>query len=330
MTRTRLAITAVGSLVLALAAWALAERFYLAPARSLIVEIESAEKMRRDAESLMSGRAAWAARRDALGSTMIAGPSDEFEHTLRAGLAAVADHAGLGSVSSGNGRPVAMASPAARRAGRRLGPILRSAPDFHVVHAWLAGEGDLESVLTTIATLRAQPWVHRIEGFTIKPANRKRTRFELRVDLASLRMDTIPRGIDGLPALAMPNEATLADLAAVLHANPFGAELAVAEEPSPPPSDPLPGYAEWRVTGLIEGVRVEALMLNQRSGERRVVVPGGRVLNATFETGSGERAIFIIDGETHAVRVGDTLDDRRPAPEHADQAAQARAEEATP
>ncbi|MEQ8770631.1 MAG: hypothetical protein RIB60_08990 [Phycisphaerales bacterium] len=330
MKRTRAVIIAVVAVGVGGVLWYIADHSYLAPARNLREDIASIQRRQAEAQRLLDGRVAWAERRDALGATMISGAPDEFEHSLRSGLAAVAESAGLGSVSSGNGRPVAMASPVARRAGRSLRALLRAEPDFAVTHAWLAGTGDLGQVLTALATLEAQPWVHRVEGFSIKPTNKARDRFDLRVDLASIRMDGVPRTNAGLPELAPLDEARRERLALVLAANPFGTRVARAEAPAPDPAPAGPPYGDWRVTGIIEGERVEALLVNHQSGERRVVTPGGRVLDATFKSGAGESAVFMIDGSPHVIRVGDTLDKRRPVPaEERDQAAQARAEEAT-
>ncbi len=327
MTRTRGAILIGAVVLVAAGAWWIAEGTYFSQARSLRAEIARLERLQSNAQEILDGRAAWAQRRDALGATMIDGATDEFEHTLRTALASVAGRAGLTDVSSGNGRPVAMASPVARHAGRSLRPILRSQPDFSVIHAWLSGNGDLDSVLTALALLESQPWVHRVEGFSIRPANRERTRFDLRVDLASVRMDAVPRTGGALPDLEPISEARRSELAMVIGANPFGTQIAPVE--TAPPRKVRSPYRDWRITGLIAGDRLEVLLVNRSSGERLMVTPGERVHGATLVSGSGEYAVFEIDGVPHEVRVGDTLNERRPiATEHEEAAAQARAEEA--
>ncbi|GJM19067.1 MAG: hypothetical protein DHS20C14_12800 [Phycisphaeraceae bacterium] len=314
MTRGRVIMMTVVGLALGVGAWYIAELAWLAPAREIRTKIAGYERVIASADSVLAGRATLRDRTERLGATMIAGKPDEFEHRLRAGLASVAQGSGLTQVASGNGRPSPTTSPAARRAGRTLGSRLRAEPDFAVVHAWVAGTGTLEQVIGALASVQSQPWVHRVEGYSIRPEGENR--FKLRVDLASVRMDSVRRTIEDPTALVAPSDETRALAASVVAAHPFGApppapdagETRVTEAPRGP------RYDRWRVTGLIEGERVEALLFNAASGERRVLAPGERVLDATFAGGAGEQALFTINGQDHEVTVGQTLGERRPTP----------------
>ncbi|MEZ6317876.1 MAG: hypothetical protein R3B49_03840 [Phycisphaerales bacterium] len=59
---------------------------------------------------------------------------------------------------------------------------------------------------------------------------------------------------------------------------------------------------------------MEALLVNDATGERKVLERGQSVLDAVFEDGSGERTVFSIGGLRHEVTIGQTLADRRPTP----------------
>ena len=59
----------------------------------------------------------------------------------------------------------------------------------------------------TLADLRAQPWVHRVEGFTITPKGREGEIFELKADYATIFAPELVEGDRDAPALASPAEA---------------------------------------------------------------------------------------------------------------------------
>jgi hypothetical protein len=80
------------------------------------------------------------------------------------------------------------------------------------------------------------------------------------------------------------------------------------ERPTPPPP---PAWGEWKLPGVFAGRRgLEALLVNTRSNERLVLVPGGAVLGATLIGGEGEQAVFELEGALWTVRAGTTLADR--------------------
>ena len=195
-----------------------------------------------------------------------------------------------------------------------------------VVRAWVSGTGSLGQVVDALARVQAQPWAHRVEGFSIQPIDAPEDRFKVRVDLATIRMTALRPGIEDGADLAEPDEATRLAAGRVVSARPFGfAPPAPAPAPEAEPAGPA--FGRWRVTGLIEGARVEALLLDVVSGERRVLAPGQGVLGAVFDGGSGEIARFTVDGHAHRVRVGQTLADRRRAgSEHGTERVSAREE----
>ncbi|MEZ6317875.1 MAG: hypothetical protein R3B49_03835 [Phycisphaerales bacterium] len=196
MTRGRLIIgAAVIAAALGAAAWG-SWRYYFEPARAKQKTLASRQRLLDAVEDELKGRFALRDRLDKLGAVMIAGPSDEFEHRLRSGLAAIAREAELSNVSLGNGSPSPVTSPILRERGSGdLGRALRGQRDFAVVRGWMTGQGTLAQVTNALASVQAQAWIHRVESFAIKPTNPDRTRFELRVDFATLVMDGADRKI---------------------------------------------------------------------------------------------------------------------------------------
>lgn len=296
-------------------AWYAVREVYLAPAAARHTQMAEAKAQIERARAPLAGRDALRARMDALGATMIAGESDEVEHRLREGLTAVARRAGLEGVALGNGRPAGESSPVVRALGRHdLGRALRAGPDFQVVRGWMTGSGTLEQVLTCLAVVQSQPWVHRVEGFSITPGDADRTRFKLRADIATIVSAVVQRTVTDTTQLVEPAEDTLGDVLAMAGAYPFGGrpEARKAEpSPTPPAADPSAEYRQWRVTGLIEAAVPEVLLLHTGSGKRVSLLPGEAVLGATFEGGEGEVVVFSVNGHKQRFAVGSTLAQRK-------------------
>jgi len=315
VTRSRLILTLVVVVAAAGAAAWVARDVYFKPAAEKRATLASGETRLKAVEDELEGRHRLRARMDKLGTVMIAGPSDEFEHRLRSGLAAIARETGLTGVSLGNGRPSPVRSPVlGARGSSDLGKALRARPDFTVVRGWMTGQGTLEQATRALAVVQAQPWIHRVESFAIKPIGGERAKFELRIDFATVLMDDAVRKVVEPWTLAPASEQSLASAGEVVAAEVFGAEpkpapvVAAAPDPGPVPKP----YGQWKVTGLVEGRDVEALLVNDKTGEQKVLERGQRVLDAVFEDGAGERTVFTIDGLRHEVTVGQTLADRRP------------------
>lgn len=315
MTRRRLIVVS-GVAVALVAAFAFAARaVYFVPAAKKAETLREGRGKLAAVERELEKRHALRARLDGLGGVMIAGATDEFEHRLRSGLAAIARESSLAEVSLGNGRPSPVRSPVLSQRGTSdLGKALRARPDFAVVRGWMTGQGTLEQVMRALASVRAQPWIHRVESFSIKPIGGERQRFELRVDFATVLMDGVEREVVEPWVLAPPSAASLAFAGEVVEASVFGARPqpapVVAQAPRALGPSPKP-YGDWRVTGLIEGRETEALLVNGSTGERLVLEPGQGVLDAVFEDGAGERTVFSIEGTRHEVTVGQTLAERR-------------------
>jgi hypothetical protein len=260
-------------------------------------------------------------------ATMLGGDQAVVEHRLRGMLSEVAERNGLGEVVVTHGRPRGVSSPAdARGSGvsRGFRRMLGERADFAVVRGRVQGLGSLDSVVRALADLRAQAWVHRVEGFTITPKGREGTVFELKADFATIFSPELVETGSASPALVSAAESDVASLLALVSRAPFGfAEAAPEPQPAPvivqrdPPRPPPPPYDKWRVTGVLESLEtggvVEVMLFRADTGETRTLAIGQRVLGATLTAAGGERAWFDKDGATVVVRAGETLAEGRPA-----------------
>ncbi len=262
----------------------------------------------------------------AIGAATLSGEFDKAEHRWRSALSRIAEDCGLVGVTFNNAGPRPHKSPVLEaKVPSSLKRLIQDrGADFEVITGTLKGSGSLEAVLKTIAIARAQPWVHRVVGFTIEPEGQNGSRFGLTLVVETLFLpDLAPKDL-GDPVVAAGPPEVEAIWRAIAQRNPFReppAPVVVQRGPEPdpapvaptPPVSTGPGYDEWRVTGVVVGrAGVEVWLVNARTQERTVLTPGTRVLDAVFVEGAGERAVFEIDGQKFEVTNGQTLGARRP------------------
>ena len=322
--RRRLLVWTGGGVIVIAVLAVMAHVVILGPAGEKRSQIERARSVARQLGEQIDGMSGSSERLRAIGATMLAGDRDLLEHRLRAGLSELATGAGLGEVVVTSTPPRAMENPAARvrMSGgfSELRRRLRSSPDFYVVRGRVQGIGSLESALSALASLEAQPWVHRVEGVTIRPAGQARELVEFKADYAvAMAPDLASREAStAAPEIVPVGEAGAAGVARVSERGLFRVpprapepvvEVVRAPDPAPKPK-PKP-YQDWRLAGVMGGSRVEAVLVHAGSGRSRVLEAGDEVLGAVFEGGSGERAVFRIDGARFEVFLGKSLADRR-------------------
>jgi hypothetical protein len=201
--------------------------------------------------------------------------------------------------------------------------LLNADPDFIALRASVKGVGTLEQVSRCIAVIQAQPWLHRVDSFAVRPLGKERERFELRLDVASLFMPQwVPKDLPD-PVVAQVGEDGAQYAAAMAARNVFRraqppdkpiAEAAAPVDPAvPAPPVVFPPYEDWALSGVMSGRSgLSVVMVNRKSGESLAVRPGERVLDAVLIGGSGERAVFEIGGQRFELSNGETLASRRP------------------
>lgn len=312
----------VSGVVVAVMAWTGVDRVYLKPSSAIRAEAEALRERTDWFESSAQGvRETRLALRE-IASTMLGREPMIVEHRLRGLLSDLAAAEGLGEVVVTHGRPRGVENPAQDRGSglsRGLRRLLGERPDFAVVQARLKGEGTLEQTLRTLASVRAQPWAHRIEGFSISPKGRERRVFELKVDLATVFAGDLATDSAEEPALVGADDSALVLVQRLVAREPFRLADPAASAPpvSPPPAPvqrpaPAPPYDRWRVTGVLEtrdgaDIVVEVLLARTDTGELRTLRVGEGVLDASLVEASGETAVFELEGKKIAIRTGQTL-----------------------
>ena len=321
-------IGAIAAIVLAGGAAAGYQVLYREPAIALRKDIAAKsaglERYRTAADRLF-------AVQDRLGTiakTTLGGRADRVEHRLRAGLAGLAEASGLRGVVVSNGRPDSMVNPIAHaRVASSLRKLVRDQADFGVVRARVQGVGSLDAVLHTVAAARAQPWLHRVEGFAIEPVGEERTTFELRLDVATVIVpDLADEGTDAAPIIAEPSEGDLATINELVGRRfLMGPAPKPKPEPKPDPKPappenvktptptPPPPFDQWRVAGIVDTGDGPQVVMAKRGGGSRLMTAGESLLGLRFESTHGDEAVFVDGaGVRTAVPLGATLDTRRP------------------
>lgn len=331
-TRVRTIAAIIGFAVVALVVWMATNSFYLSEHREIAAErARLAQAADAYTASTRGSRETRVALR-ALATTMLGRDRAVVEHRLRGLLSEIAERESLATIVVSHGRPRVSKNPAGERGSgvaRGFRRLLGEREDFAVVDARLQGQGSLEQCLRALAATRAQPWVHRVEGFSITPKGKDRSVYEVKVDLATIFAPDLVAEDAPAPPLLATREADAALVAALAARDPFTlVEPVVAVTPPPPPPvaspepapEPAPPYDKWRVVGVLQiaggpdgGDAVEVMLTRTDSAETRTLKPGDAVLGATLESASGETAVFTLNGERLAVQTGETLDQARPA-----------------
>jgi len=323
----RLIVALVALPLLAAGVWYATELLYLREHREIndrrahfeerTVAFTAASKGVRDARIAL---------RDMAG-TMLGHERTVVEHRLRTLLSELATREELTEGVVSHGRPKWETSPAAERGSgvnREFRRMLGDRQDFAVVSARLQGLSTLEHCLRALAAVRAQPWAHRVEGFSLTPKGRERSAYEIKIDLSTMFAPDLVAADAVPPALAEPAPGKVEAVRAVAARDPFRLAEPVVAQAEPPPADPEPEpaappppYDKWRVVGVLEYTRggaatVEVMLTRTDSDRSRTLVPGDSVLDARLEAAAGETAIFKKEGALLAVRTGETLAQGRP------------------
>jgi hypothetical protein len=230
------------------------------------------------------------------------------------------------SINTTAPKPVSNPLERSPKAPSALKRELRKQADFSVIGGSIEGFGTLDQVLKTLATVQSQPWVHRVGGFSLAIEGKERDKLKLRMEVSTLLLppDLAPKkDVDVTPVPA--SVASEAVWRAIASRNPFREPTppspapkppaALAQSPTPAPVAPPPPapYADWKLTSVVSGSRgVEAWLINTKTNERQILKVGGKLIDAIFSEGSGERAVFEIGGQKFELLNGQTFASRRP------------------
>jgi hypothetical protein len=296
-------------------------------------DIRSARSSIESLEGQLSAQFEISDRSKAAAATTLGVKLDEVSARFRDGLSRIAESNGLTGVIVDHGEPQEVKSPllVAKSVPAVLKSTLRNSPDFSVLRGTLRASGTVEQALATLASVQSQPWVHRIEGFTLRPGagGKDASRCEIRIEAATLLAPRLRSEKTAEPVIAQTDESVKAMLTQIVNRRVLAkaivktpdaaptvtvaAPTAGDGQPAPVAPQPFAPYEEWRLTGIFTGRSgPEAFFVNIKSGQRVTVQRGGAVLDAVFIDALGERAILDIGGKRFEVLNGQVLSSRKP------------------
>lgn len=316
MTRTRLAILGIVGVIVATLLWSTAKRVYFQPRQLLLEQIAQAEERIKRREKVIAGEVAQRRQlRDAAARTL-GGNQEQTISALRSRLNTIGHGIGLADlrVSTSTVKPVSSPARLAHRdsAWRQLA----AEPDFYLVSADFSGQGTFAQAVRALEILAAEPYVKRIERFTLRPRQGGEA-VDLSVSLATIIL------ADSDPApLSDPDLSFASSYAPLASKNLFRAP---PPAPDPPPVQPevkpqvverkpppVP-YGDWVVTGIVWIDQQPELWLeNRKNNQSRQLRSGDRILDVQVEEITLTQAVVSIEGAKFYVEIGQSLGDRRP------------------
>lgn len=317
---------AAGALAVLVAGWTYQTQ-YSSPREELLDRIDSTKREIAELESILDERIVVRKRLRETASETLGKKRDVVEHRFRSGLSSIGDREGLTGVIVSTGSPKEhvnpLAMPRAKGVPATLKKALRTNPDFETLSGQIKGKGTLEQSLRVIAALQSQPWIHRIDGFSLRPAGKDGDQIELQATVTTIVVADLVNTDNPLRLFDSTTAAEqlwkpIADKNVFRKPVPGESrdrpvEIRAAADPPPATGPIAPPYEEWKLTGVIEGKSgVEVFLSNVKTGSRVTIQLGGKVLDAVFIEAAGERAVFEIGGKRFEVNNGQTLGARRP------------------
>jgi hypothetical protein len=298
---------------------------YAAPRHALMQKIEAAQRDNSSYGAWLSRRAEVKKSLDAIASTTLGASADEVDARFRSGLNTIAASCGLTNIAVNSVKPEPVFNPGGKTKGLSdsgLKSQLAKQVDFSVVRGDVMGIGTLPQVLRAMAMVKAQPWTHRVESFSLRPEGKERERFSMKLSVATIILpaELAPKTeLKDVPVLA------LADGAEDAWAKFAGKNIFREPPPAPAPAPPViavqpppaaparPAFEDWKLTGVVQSrLGIEAFLVNVKTNQHLSLPTGAAVAEAKFVAGEGERAVFEIGGEKFEISNGQTLEQRRP------------------
>lgn len=301
-------------------------KYYARPKRELDDQIYRYQYAVAEREKELLGVATERQRMRELGTSSLGRSEEEVAAEARSAVNQIAMRLRLIDPRVATRPATAVASPATAKAtdlGAKRGSV-----DFYQVPITFTARGEIDEIVRTLATLDAQPWVHRIDRFVLTPSGPKREFVDLTVDMVTLYVPEAEfAGVrdPNAPKWVEPDAAALERWAVVRSADRF-------REPAPPPVAPVavqqesptakpappgptgPGYGDYRVSAVVHGSsgwEVWVVGSGKAGTGSKVVKVGEKVLGATLVEASGERAVFEESGKRFAVGINKSLAERQ-------------------
>jgi hypothetical protein len=237
---------------------------------------------------------------------------ETVDHELRSRLNRLGEQIGLSGLVVNTTRFSAKQSPAKRQLSSRGERELQDAVDFVELEGSIAGEGTLAQAIELVNSIQTAPWHKRVDQVSLHPRDNG-DRFEVSVRLTTLFIPAwTPSELPVDPERPPPIDAYVA----LVDNNPFRLPPPpVVETPTPQVTQPLPQpppsrfpYADWMITGVVDGPGgPEVWLRNRSSAETRQLTIGQRIHDLEFISSTGEAARFRQGDQEVQVRVGQSL-----------------------
>jgi hypothetical protein len=292
---------------------------YAVPRNAIQGKLEAAQQLNAAYETELKDHKRVKDRLKAIAATTLAATPGQADARFRSALNDLAVGNGLTKVTVNTRGAADEANPAgsAPKFQTALRGDLKRQKDFAVIGGDVEGHGTLQQVLKTASMVQAQPWVHRVDNFSVRPEGNDRERFVLKMGVATILMpaDLAPKDAPE-PQIDPANDAAAKQWASIVEKNVFKEPsppvAAAPSQPQPAPGPSTPPYDEWKLTGVVESrLGVEAFLVNVKNGQRLTLPVGSAVADARFVSGAGELAVFEIAGQKFEVSNGQTLEQRR-------------------
>lgn len=238
----------------------------------------------------------------------LGGDFNTVDGRMRSRLNRLAEQAHLDplSFSCGTDSPRTLESPA--RNEFRAWRDLRNEKDFVELEGWANGVGTLEQALTFVESIRAEPWLNRIERLTLTPRDNG-SRVEVRVRLTTLYL---PARLPNETARIASAEPDLGRAVALAQLNPFRLPPAPPPAAAPHAAKASPSQS-WQLTGIARSAGGEEVwLLNTQTRESRRMTVGETFHQLTLVAISQDGAEFKSGEDRFLVAVGKNLGDRTP------------------
>lgn len=307
-----------------------AQMFVFSPLKTVDQEIESARSAVSGLERQLADSERVAKSLRERGATTLGATVDEASHQFRTRLSGLAEASRMSRIVVDQKSGASTLNPLAGARGvpqslMSVRSKLRKEADFTLLRGTLKAQGTLEHALELMAAVQSQAWVHRVEGFSLRPVGKERAQVELTLEVSAMFVpDLVAKGFEQ-PAIdpVVAGREAFAQRVAMRDpfryaAKPESAPVVAVAPPAPPPTEPgpapvpPPAYHEWRIAGVMLGSGGgEAIVVNTRTGESRTVLVGEMVLDAKLVECQSDAAVFEIERARFVVASGATLADRR-------------------
>ena len=266
------------------------------------------------------------ARIQAFADRTLGGSLETVDSEIRRRLNRACEEVGVTEFSVSTGSATVRSTPAKgefRSAEQRR---LREEPDFVEVQSTLSASGRVDKVFALLFRMEAEPWLKRIESVRLDPSTDGES---VRVTLKMANF-FLPGKSPTAPLVLQPEAlASVSRYAALFASNPFqlatlpdqavargggrgGAQTPSAQQALDPaalaaPDSPFP-YAEWQVTGIVEGpTGPEVWLRHLLNGTPLTLTPGGAIGELVLRGVEYDAALFDGFVSSFRIQVGSNL-----------------------